>query len=58
MVRSKLMPALSPVIFGLAELNPVTEPEILPVPRLTVVWAWSMLVSRRSEKAKTLVMNG
>jgi hypothetical protein len=42
----------------LAELNPVTEPEILPVPRLTVVWAWSMLVSRRSEKAKTLVMNG
>jgi hypothetical protein len=33
-VRSKLMPAPSPVTFGFAELSPVTEPVILPVPRL------------------------
>ena len=46
-VRSKLMPALRPETFGFAELNPVTEPVILPVPRLTVVWAWRKLVSRR-----------
>jgi hypothetical protein len=52
------MPALSPVTFGFAELNPVTEPVILPVPRLTVVWPWSMPVSRRrSEKAKILFIS-
>jgi len=46
-VRSKLMPALRPETFGFAELNPVTEPVILPVPRLTVVWPCSRGVSAK-----------
>jgi hypothetical protein len=56
MVRSKLMPALRPETFGFAELNPVTEPVILPVPRLIAVWACKKLVSKRRAGKMTVIL--
>ena len=46
-VRSKLIPAPRPEIFGFAELSPVTEEKIAFEPRLTIVW-----LRRREARAR------